>query len=127
MKKARENQLTYLFTGILMVTLGVYLNYRYIIQLAFPESMMIFFLGTSSLMMAYLSPHLFPKDERSTEIIGKSMSINYFVLFGTITLLFILTASFVPVVLTAAQVLIILFCIMCTSIPLTMIFYANKM
>lgn len=62
----------------------------------FPEGIMILFLGTSSLMMAYLSPHLFPKDERSKEIIGKSMSINYFVLFGAMTLLILLTGSFGP-------------------------------
>jgi len=126
MKKARENQITYLFLGILMVPLSIYINYPYIIQLIFPEGIMTLFLGTSSLMMAYLSPHLFPRDERSKDIIGKSMSINYFVLFGTMTLLILLTGSFGPFVLTATQVLIILFCIMITTIPLTMIFYANR-
>lgn len=126
MKKARENQISYLFLGILMVPLSIYINYPYIIQLTFPEGIMTLFLGTSSLMMAYLSPHLFPRDERSKDIIGKSMSINYFVLFGTMTLLILLTGSFGPLVLTASQVLIILFCIMITTIPLTMIFYANR-
>ena len=77
-------------------------------------------------MMAYLSPHLFPKDERSKEIMGKSMSINYFVLFGAMTLLILLTGSLGSFVLTANQVLIVLFCIMVTTIPLTMIVYANR-
>ncbi|MDR7237511.1 hypothetical protein [Neobacillus drentensis] len=126
MKKARENQITYLFFGIVMVPLSIYINYPYIMQLTFPEGIMTLFLGTSSLMMAYLSPHLFPKDERSKEIIGKSMSINYFVLFSSMTLLILLTGSLGPFVLTATQVLIVLFCIMVTTIPLTMIVYANR-
>ena len=126
MKKARENQITYLFLGIVMVPLSIYINYPYVMQLTFPEGIMTLFLGTSSLMMAYLSPHLFPKDERSKEIMGKSMSINYFVLFGSMTLLILLTGSLGPFVLTATQVLIVLFCIMVTTIPLTMIVFANR-
>ncbi|MGE8036000.1 hypothetical protein [Lysinibacillus sp. NPDC093692] len=76
-------------------------------------------------MMAYLSPHLFPKDERSKEIIGRSMSANYIVLFGTITILFLLTGSLGQFVLTATQVLTVLFCIMITTIPLIMIAYSK--
>ncbi|MFJ7981517.1 hypothetical protein ACIQ1D_14650 [Lysinibacillus xylanilyticus] len=126
MKKARKNQISYLFLGIVMVPLGIYINYPYIMQNTFPEGIMILFIGTSSLMMAYLSPHLFPKVERSKEILCKSMSINYFVLFGSMTLLILLTGSLGPFVLSASHVLIVLFCIMVTTIPLTMIVYANS-
>lgn len=122
MKEARKNQLSYLFLGIIMIPLSVYINYPYIANGEFPVGVMTFFLGTSSLMMAYLSPHLFPKDERTKEIIGKSMTANYFTLFATITLLFITLAK----TLTASEVLTILFCIMVTSIPLTMIFYSKR-
>ncbi|MGG0663322.1 hypothetical protein ABE042_04350 [Viridibacillus arvi] len=126
MKKARESQITYLFLGIVLVPLSIYINYPYIMQFTFPEGILTLFLGTSSLMMAYLSPHLFPRDERSKEIIGKSMSINYFVLFSSMTLLILLTGSLGPFVLTSTQVLIVLFCIMITTIPLTMIVYVNR-
>ncbi|QPQ31244.1 hypothetical protein [Lysinibacillus sp. JNUCC 51] len=126
MKQARKNQISYLFLGIVMVPLGIYINYPYIMQNTFPEGIMILFIGTSSLMMAYLSPHLFPKVERSKEILCKSMSINYFVLFGSMTLLILLTGSLGPFVLSASHVLIVLFCIMVTTIPLTMIVYANS-
>lgn len=126
MKKARENQFTYLFLGLLMVPLGIYVNYNDIIQRTFPEGITTLFLGTSSLMMSYLSTHLFPRDERSKEIVGKSMTVNYFVLFGSIFVLFLLTGSFGPLNLTAAQVLIVLTCIMITSIPFTMIYFAHK-
>ncbi|MER2172826.1 MAG: hypothetical protein ABS938_19595 [Psychrobacillus psychrodurans] len=122
MKEARKNQLSYLFLGIIIIPLSVYINYPYIINGEFPVGVMTFFLGTSSLMMAYLSPHLFPKDERTKEIIGKSMTANYFTLFATITLLFITVAK----TQTASEVLTILFCIMVTSIPLTMIFYSKR-
>ena len=121
MKKARENQLIYLFLGIIMIPLSIYTNYPYIKNGDFPEGIMLFFLGTSSLMMSYLSPHLFPKDERTKEIIGKSMTANYFTLFATITMLFIIVGN----TLNATQVLTILFCIMVTSIPLTMVIYSK--
>lgn len=126
MKKARENQLAYLFLAIIMIPMGVYLNYSEIANGQFPEAMMCFFLGTSAFMMAYLSPHLFPKDERTKEIIGKSMSANYFILFATITMLFLTVNNLEPNTLNATQVLIILFCIMVTSIPLTMIVYSKR-
>lgn len=70
---------------MLAVPLSIYSNYFYIANDVFPEGIMLFFLGISSFMMAYLSPHLFPKDERSKEIIGKSMTVNYFTLFASIT------------------------------------------
>ncbi|MEK5185348.1 hypothetical protein [Solibacillus sp. FSL W7-1324] len=122
MNEARKNQLSYLFLGIIMVPLSIYINYPYIANGDFPAGIMTFFLGTSSLMMAYLSPHLFPKDERTKEIIGKSMTVNYFTLFATMTLLFITVAK----TYTATEVLTILFCVMVTSIPLTMIFFSKR-
>ncbi|MEK4386285.1 hypothetical protein MKZ25_10805 [Solibacillus sp. FSL W7-1464] len=122
MKEARKNQLSYLFLGIIMVPLGIYINYPYIARGEFPVGVMTFFLGTGALMMAYLSPHLFPKDERTKEIIGKSMTANYFTLFATITLLFITVAD----TLSGSEVLTVLFCIMVTSIPLTMIYYSKR-
>ena len=122
MNEARKNQLSYLFLGIIMVPLSIYINYPYIANGDFPVGIMTFFLGTSSLMMAYLSPHLFPKDERTKEIIGKSMTVNYFTLFATMTLLFITVAK----TYTATEVLTILFCVMVTSIPLTMIFFSKR-
>jgi hypothetical protein len=125
MKKARENQLTYLFLAIIMIPLSIYINYPYLVKGEFPEALMTFFLGISALMMAYLSPHLFPKDERTKEIIGKSMTANYFVLFGAFLVLFFLTGSLGPLVLTATQVLLVLFCLMITSIPLTMVIYSK--
>lgn len=124
-KKIRENQFMYLVLGIVMIPLSVYINYPYIMNREFPEGIMTLFLGTSSLMMAYLYPHLFPRDERSKNIIGKSMSANYFVLFGTILCLFLLTGSLGPLVFTATQVLVVLFCIMITTIPMTMIVYSK--
>ena len=125
MKKARENQLTYFFLAIIMIPLSIYINYPYIANGEFPEGIMIFFLGTSALMMSYLSPHLFPRDERTKEIIGRSMTANYFVLFGAFLILFILTGSLGPIVLSATQVLLVLFCIMITAIPLTMVIYSK--
>lgn len=125
MKKARENKLAYLFLAIIMIPVGIYLNYYDIANGQFPEAIMLFFLGTSALMMAYLSPHLFPKDERSKEITGKSMTVNYFVLFVSIFVLFLLTGSLGAITLSATQVLIVLSCIMITSIPLTMIIYSR--
>ena len=125
MKKAREKQLSYFFLGIIIIPLSIYINYPYIANGDFPEGIMIFFLGISALMMSYLSPHLFPKDERIKEIVGRSMTINYFTLFGSITILIFLTGSLGFINLSATQVLIVLTCIMGTSIPLTMVIYSK--
>jgi len=125
MKKARESQLTYLFLAVIMIPLSIYINYPYIADGDFPEGIMTFFLGTSALMMSYLSPHLFPKDERTKEIIGRSMTVNYFILFGSILTLFLLVGSLGTITLSATQVLLVLFCIMITAIPLTMVIYSK--
>jgi len=125
MKKARESQLTYLFLAVIMIPLSIYINYPYIANGDFPEGIMTFFLGTSALMMSYLSPHLFPKDERTKEIIGRSMTVNYFILFGSILTLFLLVGSLGTITLSATQVLLVLFCIMITAIPLTMVIYSK--
>lgn len=122
---AKENQITYLFIGILLTGMGIYLNYEDIFNGEFPDAIMLLVLGLSQLMLAYLSPHIFPKDERSKEIMGKALIINYFVLFGTILVLFLLTGSFGPLTLDSTQVLIVLFCIMALTIPGTMVIYAK--
>ena len=121
MKQARINQLGYLFLAIIMIPMGIYLNYSDIVNGQFSEKIICFFLGTSALMISYLSPHLFPKDERTKEIIGKSMTANYFTLFAAITTLIIIVGN----TLSATQVLTILFCTMVTSIPLSMIIYSK--
>lgn len=125
MKKVRENQLAYLFLAIIMIPMGIFLNYAAMMKGQFPEAILIFFLGTSALLMYYLSPHLFPKDERAKAIIGRSMTANYFVLFAAFLLLFFLTGSLGPLAFSATEVLIVLFCIMVTAIPLTMVIYSK--
>ncbi len=124
-KKAKQNQLVYLFHGILLTGMGIYLNYEYIFNGEFPDAIMLLALGINQLMLAYLSPHLFPKDERSKAIMGKALTINYFVLFGTIIVLFLLTGSFGPLILDSTQVLQLLFCIMALTIPGTMVIYSK--
>lgn len=121
----RENQAAYLFLAVINLPLGLYINIPKIMDGEFPQSLMLIFTGLAALMMAYLSPHLFPKDERSETIIGRSMMINYFTLFITILVLFLATSSFGFWTLTASQVLIVLFCVMITAIPLTMVIYSK--
>ncbi|MFN7249917.1 MAG: hypothetical protein ACK4M9_03910 [Anaerobacillus sp.] len=123
--KAKENQLIYLLLGIFLTGMGIYLNYVKILNWEFPDSIMLLALGVNQLMLAYLSPHLFPKDKRSKAIMGKAMVINYFVLFATILVLFLLTSSFGPLILDASQVLQLLFCVMVIAIPGTMVVYSR--
>jgi hypothetical protein len=124
-KKAKENRIIYLCLGFLLTIMGVYLNYEEIIKGEFPDAITLLALGISQLLLAYLSPHIFPKDERAKEIIGKSMTINYFVLFASILFLFLATGSFGFLTLDATQVLIVLFCIMIITIPGTMVIYSK--
>ncbi|MDE5416142.1 hypothetical protein [Alkalihalobacterium chitinilyticum] len=121
----KKNQITYYFLGILLTGLGIYLNFNYIINGVFPVSIIIFAIGIAQLMYAYLFPHLFPKDERAKSIIGKAMTVNYFILFGAILILYLLTSSFGPLTLNASQVLELLFSIMIIAIPGTMVIYSK--
>lgn len=80
----------------------------------------------AALMMAYVSPQLFPKDERTKEIVKKSMTVNYFTLFGSTLLLFLLTGELGSLTLSATHVLLILSSIMITTIPMTLIIYSKR-
>ena|SRR5690625_676401 len=125
MKKSRENRIIYLSLGIFLTIMGVYLNYENIIKGEFPDAIMLLALGVNQLLLAYLSPHIFPKDERAKDIIGKAMTINYFVLFLSLLVLFIATGPFGFLILDAQQVIIVLFCIMSITIPGTMVIYSK--
>lgn len=124
-RSAKENQIIYIFSGLIGISIGVYLNYQDIIAGEFPNSIMLVALGINQLLLAYLSPHIFPKDERAKEIMGKAMTINYFVLFLSLLVLFLATGSLGFLTLDATQVLIILFCIMVIAIPGTMVIYSK--
>lgn len=127
LKKAKTNQRIYLFSGIFLILVGIYVNFRPIVNGEFSEAIMILALGINQLLFSYLSPHIFPRDERGKGIIGKAMTVNYFILFLVIGILFIATSpgtlGFLH--LTASQVLVILFSIMAISIPSTMIVYTK--
>lgn len=123
--KSKENRMLYFWVGMFLTIMGVYLNYEDILAGEFPDSIMLLALGINQLLLAYLSPHIFPKDERAKEIIGKSMTVNYFVIFISITLLFFATGSFGFLNFDATQVLIVLFCILVITIPGTMVFYSK--
>lgn len=56
---------------------------------------------------------------------GKGMLINYYVLFGAMLVLFLLTGSLGPLTLDSTQLLIVLFCIMSLTIPGSMIIYSK--
>ncbi|MDX8365556.1 hypothetical protein [Cytobacillus sp. IB215665] len=124
-KKSKDYRIIYLCLGFLLIIMGVYLNYEDIIKGEFPDAIMLLGLGINQFLLAYLSPHIFPKDERAKEIIGKSMTINYFILFASILVLFLATGSFGFLTLHATEVLIVLFCIMIIIIPGTMVIYSK--
>lgn len=125
LKKTKENQIMYLSVGLLLIGMGIYLIYDDLMRGEFPNAIMLLALGINQLLLAYLSPHIFPRDERAKEMIGKAMTVNYFVLFGSIFVLFLATAPFGFLTLNASQVLMMLFCIMTISIPGTMVIYSK--
>ncbi|OXB98680.1 MULTISPECIES: hypothetical protein [Bacillus] len=125
-KKAKESRFIFLISGLFVTGVSTYINFDDVINGRFPDviTIMSFALGINQLLMAYLSPHLFPKDERSKMILGKSMFVNYFVIFGTILLLFILT-EFSDINWDAQQVLVVLTSILMLTIPTTMVIYSK--
>lgn len=127
--KAKENRYLYLSLGVLLTILGIYFSYEDFARGEFVDSVMILALGVSQLFFAYLSPHIFPRDERAKAIIGKAMTANYFILFVVILILFLITGqgSLGMWQLSANQVLIILFSIMIIAIPGTMVVFTRLM
>ncbi|MES5844485.1 hypothetical protein ACU80C_30465 (plasmid) [Bacillus mycoides] len=125
-KKAKESRFIFLISGLFVTGVSIYINFDDVISGRFPDAITImsFALGINQLLMAYLSPHLFPKDERSKMILGKSMFVNYFVIFGTILFLFILT-GFSDINWDAQQTLIVLTSILMLTIPTTMVIYSK--
>ncbi|MBD7938679.1 MULTISPECIES: hypothetical protein [Cytobacillus] len=125
--KAKENRYMYLSLGVLLTIIGIYCSYGDLARGEFVDSVMILALGVSQLFFAYLSPHIFPRDERAKAIIGKAMTANYFILFVALLILFILTGqgSLGIWQLSASQVLIVLFSIMVIAIPATMVVYSR--
>src|SRR5690625_1232209 len=124
-KKSNGNQIIYLCLGLLLTIMGIYLNYQNILNGEFPNALMLLALGINQLLLACLSPHIFPRDERAKEIMGKAMTINYYVLFISILVLFLAIGPFGFLTLDATQVLIVLFCIMAITIPGTMVIYSK--
>ncbi|MFJ7371657.1 hypothetical protein ACIQVU_19865 [Lysinibacillus sp. NPDC098008] len=125
MSETKKIQLTFLSSGILGVGMGIYLNYENILNKEFPDFIMLLAIGLNQLMLTYLSPHIFPKNKRSKEIIRKAMTINYFILFATLIILILLTSSLGSLILSSTQALSIIFCIMVITIPGTMIIYSK--
>ncbi|UNL83183.1 hypothetical protein [Priestia koreensis] len=127
MKQAKHNQRTYFIIGVLLTGIGIYVNSDAFLNNRFPDAIMLLALGISQLFLSYLSPHLFPKDERAKAIMGKAMTVNYFVLFGAMLFLFLLTGASGPFTLNSTQVLQVLFCIMVIAIPGTMVIYSKRL
>ncbi|KYG29579.1 hypothetical protein [Alkalihalobacillus trypoxylicola] len=123
-KKAKESKRLFLISGLIVTIISIYINIDDVIKGHFPNAIMLLALGMNHLLMAYLSPHLFQRDERSKMILGKSMFANYFVLFGTIAILF-LVSGFSHFNWDAQQVLIILTSFLLLSIPTTMVIYSK--
>lgn len=123
-KKAKKNRLIYFISGLFVTGVSIYINFDDVVHNRFPDAGLLFTLGINQLLMAYLSPHLFPKDERTKMIIAKSMFVNYFVIFGTIMILFNVT-GFGIVNWDAQQVLIVLASILTLTIPSTMVIYTK--
>ncbi|TDQ37720.1 hypothetical protein [Aureibacillus halotolerans] len=124
-KNSKQIRVAYLIVGTALIGVSIYINYPDLSRGEFPDALMQLALGINMLMLAYLSPHLFPRDERSKAIIGKSMIINHFVLFASIAFLYLLTGPLGPVTLSSTQVLVVLFCVMALTIPGAMIVYTK--
>ncbi|KQL58517.1 hypothetical protein AN965_03590 [Alkalicoccobacillus plakortidis] len=124
-RKVKENQLLFFITGLFLTGVAIYIMIDPLLHRQFTMAVALMALGMNQLLMVYLSPHLFPKDERAKTIIGKSMVVNYFVLFSSIFLLFFV-AGFSEIHWDAQQVLVFLASILLVTIPSTMVFYARR-
>lgn len=83
-------------------------------------------LAINQLSLAYLSPHLYPRDERAKTIVSKSMFVNYFVIIIVIGILMFIFNTDVILKLNVYEVLNLLVTIYISSISLIMVYFSKK-
>ncbi|GEK35636.1 hypothetical protein [Kurthia sibirica] len=126
MKKVYQNQLNYLFLALIMIPMGSYSSYSSLASGEFPQGMTIVFLGVSALMMSYLSPHLFPRDERAEKLIGKAMTYNFYAIALVIILLLMLDLLLENVEVTKMQFIAVLISVMSITPTTVMVFCVKE-
>lgn len=122
--KVKKNQKVYLVTGIVMLLMSVYINIGYLMKGDFPEGILLFAAGINQICLAYLAPHIFPKDERAKQIREKAMSTNYVFMLVIIIIMVLLVGQ---IQLSAFHALNILGTFYLVSPTFIMIFYANRL
>jgi hypothetical protein len=121
--EAKRNQRIYLVSGIVILLVSIYINMGYIARGDFPEGIVLVAVGINQLCLAYLSPHIFPKDERARLIREKAMNVNYFVTLGIIITLIFIVGS---IELSAYHALVILGSFSILSVVFLMIFFSKR-
>lgn len=121
--QANRNQLIYLISGIAFLLFSIYLNWGYLNRGDFPDALLFVAVGISQLGLAYLAPHIFPKDERARTIREKAMNVNYFIMLIVIIVMIVVSGQ---ADLTAFQALTIVGSLYLLSAVFSMIFFAKR-
>ncbi|WP_020618055.1 DUF2178 domain-containing protein [Paenibacillus daejeonensis] len=126
LREGRNNRRLFLITGSLVTLCAIYINYEPLMNGEFPLSMLLLAVGCNQLLMAYVAPHIFPKDERSKNISTKSTHVTFFALVGMMLVLLIVNGADASR-LDGTQVLHVLTATLLLAIPGSMIFFSKRM
>ena len=126
LQEGRSNRRLFLISGSLITLCAIYINYEPIMNSEFPLSMLLLAVGCNQLLMAYVAPHIFPRDERSKNISSKSTHVTFFALVGMMLVLLVVNGV-ADSGLDGAQVLHVLAATLLITIPGSMIFFSKRM
>lgn len=120
------NRLFFLFIGIFMLLVGIFINGSYMFSGKFPDALMVIALSIMAFSLAYLEPHFAAKDERAQKIRERAIYVSYFWGMSFAILLMMIFNPISPLNLSAFQVLSLFIALYISVVFLNMVYYAKK-
>lgn len=120
------NRSFFLFIGVFMLIVGIFINGNYIFSGKFPDALMVISLSVMAFCLAYLEPHFAAKDERAQKIRERALYISYFWGMSFAIILMVIFNPTSPFNLSAFQVLSLYLALYISVVFLNMVYYSKR-
>ena len=120
------NRSFFLFIGVFMLLIGIFINGSYMFSGKFPDALMVVALSIMAFCLAYLEPHFAAKDERAQKIRERAIYISYFWGMSFAIILMVIFNPTSPFNLSAFQVLSLYLALYISVVFLNMVYYSKR-
>lgn len=120
------NRSFFLFIGVFMFLIGIFINGTYIFSRKFPEALLVVALSIMVFCLAHLEPHFAAKDERAQKIRERALYISYFWGMSFAIVLMMIFNPISPLNLSAFQVLSLFLALYISVVFLNMVYYSKR-